>query len=171
MEKAKTIAAAVCGALGAVFGRLGIMGVLAAVLLAGNMLDWFTGQSASVAEGKGLSSEVGKAGIRKKVGYWAEVALCLCVDALLIYAVPALEVSGVVFDISAPIVAPVVMLWLCLNEALSIVENLGRMGVPVPTWLGKFIAELKTATDAHAPALNKEDGNAAENNTTANKYT
>lgn len=153
MEKIKVSAAALCGALGTLFGQLGAMGPLLVVLLAGNFLDWFTGQSASIAEGTGLSSERGNIGIHKKVGYWVEVGLCLCVDALLVFVLPSMEIGGAVFNISTPIVAPVVTLWLCLNEALSIIENLGRMGVPVPSWLTKFITVLKSAADQQPPAL------------------
>ena len=39
------------------------------------------------------------------------------------------------------------MAWFLLNEMLSIIENAGRMGVPIPEWLGKYIAVLKTRID------------------------
>ena len=38
----------------------------------------------------------------------------------------------------------ITLFWLMLNELLSITENLGRMGVPVPGYLKKVIAVLKS---------------------------
>ena len=38
--------------------------------------------------------------------------------------------------------------WYLLNEALSITENAGRMGAPVPEWLMKYIAVLKDKIDS-----------------------
>ena len=37
--------------------------------------------------------------------------------------------------------------WYVLNELLSIIENAGRMGAPVPEWLTKNIAALKKSID------------------------
>ena len=37
--------------------------------------------------------------------------------------------------------------WYLVNEALSITENAGRMGAPVPEWLAKYIAVLKNKID------------------------
>ena len=37
--------------------------------------------------------------------------------------------------------------WYILNETLSITENAGRMGAPVPEWLVKYIAVLKDKID------------------------
>lgn len=36
-----------------------------------------------------------------------------------------------------------VTVWYLLNAMLSIVENAGRMGAPVPAWLPQYIAMLK----------------------------
>jgi len=41
-----------------------------------------------------------------------------------------------------------VAVWYLLNEALSITENAGRMGAPVPDWLMKYIAALKNKIDS-----------------------
>lgn len=40
-----------------------------------------------------------------------------------------------------------VTVWYLLNEALSIIENAGRMGAPIPDWLKKYIAVLKNKID------------------------
>ena len=43
-----------------------------------------------------------------------------------------------------------VLSWYILNEALSIIENVGRMGAPVPDWLKRYIAVLKNKVDKKA---------------------
>ncbi len=40
-----------------------------------------------------------------------------------------------------------VTIWYLLNELLSIIENAGRMGAPVPEWLTKYIGVLKKRID------------------------
>lgn len=40
-----------------------------------------------------------------------------------------------------------VTVWLIINELLSILENAGRMGVILPTFLKKVLAELKNRID------------------------
>ena len=40
--------------------------------------------------------------------------------------------------------------WYILNEILSIIENAGRMGAPVPGWLKKYIAVLRNKIDTKA---------------------
>lgn len=44
--------------------------------------------------------------------------------------------------------ALLVAVWYFLNEVLSIIENVGRMGAPVPEWLSKYIAVLKNKIDS-----------------------
>ena len=41
-----------------------------------------------------------------------------------------------------------VAVWYILNELLSIIENAGRMGAPVPSWLTKYVAVLKNKIDS-----------------------
>jgi len=41
----------------------------------------------------------------------------------------------------------VVCIWFILNEALSILENAGRMGVKIPTFLYRVISDLQKKVD------------------------
>lgn len=147
MEKIRYMLAAVSAGLGVLWGRLGVLGPVLALLLAGNVLDWVTGQAAA-SRTTGLSSHKGQAGIRKKAGYWVAVAGALMVDALLIFVFPGLALAGLTLKITAPVLAPIIATWLVLNEILSILENLGRMGVPLPAWLAQGIEQLKGKVDA-----------------------
>lgn len=47
-----------------------------------------------------------------------------------------------------PVLCLLVAVWYLLNELLSIIENAGRMGGPVPEWLRKYIAVLKDKIDS-----------------------
>ena len=40
-----------------------------------------------------------------------------------------------------------VTIWLGINELISILENLGSIGVPLPKFLLKIIKKLKTTTE------------------------
>ena len=55
------------------------------------------------------------------------------------------DVLGVTFPNT--MLSLLVTVWYLLNEALSITENAGRMGAPVPEWLMKYIAALKNKID------------------------
>ena len=48
-------------------------------------------------------------------------------------------------------------IWYIMNEALSITENAGRIGAPVPAWLTKYIAVLKDKIDDKAEDVTGND--------------
>ena len=129
-------------ALGAVWGALGYMGPVLGVLLFANIADYCTGLAAASAE-RALSSERGKRGIFKKLGYWIAVAAAFGVDLLLIKAGPGVGLTA----FANPVVAPAVAVWLDFNELISILENLGRMGVPLPAFLKKLMLQLRDKID------------------------
>jgi len=52
------------------------------------------------------------------------------------------------FNLPNTMLSLLVTVWYLLNEALSITENAGRMGAPVPGWLMKYIAALKSKIDS-----------------------
>lgn len=157
MDKIKTYAVFVCGIFGVMWGRLGALAWLILALLIFNVADWITGSAASAVEGKGISSDAGRRGIVKKVGYWIEIGVCLVVDMLLVYALPELSTGATVVTFTHPIVAPMVAVWLDLNEILSVIENLGRMGAPVPEWLSKFITVLKNKVDVAGEKISEDE--------------
>lgn len=99
-----------------------------------NIADYATGMIASSVEaangtGKGLNSRKGMVGILKKLGFWVLVTVGNHVDQ-------ALGQGG-------HTVRDAVVLFLLGNELLSIVENLGRAGIPVPPILTQVIQVLK----------------------------
>lgn len=40
-----------------------------------------------------------------------------------------------------------VAVWLIINEMISILENLSKLGVPIPEFLTKIIQRLKNSTE------------------------
>jgi len=91
-------------------------------------MDYLTGWW-SAWTGKRLSSDVGRRGIAKKAGMFVVVAVCNIID----------QIGGV----GEPILRTVAIWWYIGNEALSIVENLGEVGVPVPGRLREALAVLR----------------------------
>lgn len=71
------------------------------------------------------------------------IAVGMVIDYIII------QTSGVLgFNLPNTMLSLLVTVWYLLNEALSITENAGRMGAPVPGWLMKYIAALKSKIDS-----------------------
>ncbi|MCM1328643.1 MAG: phage holin family protein [Ruminococcus sp.] len=122
----KNALAAVCALCGLLFGdRDGMMTALIALII----LDYLSGVIAAVTEKK-LSSEVGARGIAKKVFMLLIVAVANIVDINVIGEGHVLKTVTVIFYIA--------------NECISLIENAGRLGVPVPNKLLEVLEQLKT---------------------------
>ena len=119
-------------AVGGWFGWLlgGLDGFLYA-LIALVVIDYITGVMCAVLE-KRLSSEVGARGIFKKVLIFMLVGIGSIIDRQIIGDGSVLRTAVIFFYIS--------------NEVISIIENSGRIGLPIPE-------KLKTVLEQ----LNKED--------------
>lgn len=100
---------------------------LLGVLLAFVIFDYITGVIAAGIEGK-LSSNVGLKGIAKKVAIFVIVAVANLVDRAL----------G-----NAHIFRDATIFFYLANELLSIIENVGRSGVPIPEVIKKAVAVLQ----------------------------
>lgn len=122
-----------------------IIAVPLAVLIGVMILDYLSGMSAAWL-GRELSSRKGITGIIKKIGYLVLVCVGIGVDFIIRFC---LEQIGVDFDFKM-LFGLIVVIWLIINELLSIMENLSRMGVPVPQWLTKIINKLKISVESKA---------------------
>lgn len=88
----------------------------------------------------GLNSKVGMTGILKKAGYLLSIGAAIMVDVALLFAakyvgvtIPTKTFFGLLFA----------CFW-CLNEMISILENLDDMGIGMPKWLMATVKILKT---------------------------
>ena len=132
--------------------KLGVTFYLLGLLLVLMVIDYVSGMAASAVEAidhpddkqYGWSSKKGAKGIAKKVAYLCVIAASMVIDYVVI------KTSGVL-GVALPntMLSLLVSVWYLLNETLSIIENAGRIGAPVPNWLMKYIAALKDKIDSH----------------------
>lgn len=149
-----TIQAAATAVIAWLSARLGILLPVLCVLLTAMVLDYITGMLASKREALehpddpayGWSSRRGAEGIIKKVGYLCIIAAAMIVDYIILSVAAQAGIEVVLKAFFGLLVA----VWYILNELLSIIENAGRMGAPVPDWLAKYVAVLKNKIDAQA---------------------
>lgn len=121
----RTLAAASGGALSYFFGG---WSVLLQILLAFVVIDYITGVVAAATEGK-LSSSVGMKGIAKKVFIFVIVAVAHLADT-------AIGNGSLLMDAA--------IFFYIANELLSILENAGRVGLPIPEIILKAVDVLKS---------------------------
>lgn len=113
------------GALGAVLGGLdGFIMTLTIFVV----VDYVTGVLVAITRHK-LSSEIGFKGIAKKIAIFCLVAVASLIDANIIKEGNVIRMSVIFFYIS--------------NEGISILENVSRLGLPVPNKLKAVLEQLK----------------------------
>lgn len=107
------------------------------------VIDYVTGMIASKQKGKW---ESGKAldGAVKKCGYIFLMLITVLFDYVLINVGKTIGVSINIMGIFTLLVA----CWLISTELISIIENLGYMGVPIPTFLRKAFSKLKDTSES-----------------------
>ena len=130
MEKVnwiKMCCGAVSGIASFIFGGLD---VLFTTLLVCVVIDYITGVAAAFYNGK-VNSETGFRGILKKV-------VILSIVALAHWIGQAANVPGI---------RDVVVGFYIANEGISILENAGRMNVPVCKGFAKYLEQLKSKED------------------------
>lgn len=124
---------------------LDIIAVPLIVLCAVMVLDYASGM-ASAWHCRKLSSKKGVYGIIKKTGYLALVCVGMGVD-WLIYS--GLKQVGIEWNYTI-FFGVLVTVWLIINELISILENLERIGVPLPNFLTALIRRLKVTAESIA---------------------
>lgn len=140
MDFLKTAKAVCVAAFGLLSSWLGVLAIPVYVLVACNIMDYITGLAAAHRRNQKVSSYVGVLGIAKKVCMWLLIAVGAVVDWLLLYCGASLG-----FEIHLPMLAAsLVAVWLIINEIISILENVGDIGVPLPGFLTKIVQGLKS---------------------------
>lgn len=117
------------GVLGWVFGGFDS---LIHALIAFAAMDYVTGVLLAVFE-KRVSSEIGYKGILKKVMMFVLAALGNIIDKQVIGSGSSLRTMIILFYLS--------------NEGISILENAGKMGLPLPQKLKDAIQQLNENND------------------------
>lgn len=134
MSRIQIIIDSIAGAVGAVLGFMyGEVTGLFWALIAFMATDYITGVVVA-AINKQLSSEVGFRGLAKKLMILVFVSLGHIAD---------MYVLG-----GTPVAMSAVMLFYIANEGLSIIENAGNLGLPVPKKLKDIMVQLKKESES-----------------------
>jgi toxin secretion/phage lysis holin len=97
------------------------------ILLTIIILDYLTGVCEAIVNKK-LNSKIGAKGIMKKVGYLIIVAVSVLLDQI-------------VGDTGA--IRNLVIYFFVANEGISILENWGAMGLPLPKKITEVLEQIK----------------------------
>lgn len=137
----------ITGTLTLLIGKMEIIGPILIILLLLMSLDYISGMLAARKEGLehpdnkkyGWNSKKGILGIYKKIGYVFTVLVAMSVDYIIYRYTQGM---GLEYE-TKTFFGELVSVWFSLNEILSILENVGRMGVTLPDYLMNVLSELK----------------------------
>lgn len=150
--EATTISAVIAAALGALLSYCVQLVIPLIVLILVMLLDWITGMSKAWIHGD-LSSRVGAMGIVKKLGYIVIVAVSGVMDWLISYGLQSIGV-----DYKLPFLfAAIVMVWLIINELISILENVAEIGGPTPPFITNLLSKLKNTVEEKANVADEKE--------------
>ena len=104
-----------------------ILSVIVVVILA---LEMISGVLAAI-KNKELDSTKFREGLLSKSGYFVQIALVFLVSIM----------------ISMPYLIYADLLWIACSEGVSVLENLSRMGVPIPEFVKNVLGKTKQNTE------------------------
>lgn len=133
---------AVTAAVSSLISYAGIIVVPFIVMVVMMIIDYVTGMVNAWLK-KELSSEIGIKGIIKKVGYMALIAVAMGADYLIGSGLAAASVP-ISYNVGLGLLVTV---WLTINEMISILENLRKLGVPLPGFFTWFMERLRKNFD------------------------
>ena len=136
------IQAVLTAAISSLVAYTGIIIVPFIVMIMMMIIDYITGMTNAWLK-KELSSKIGIHGIVKKVGCMALIAVAMSADYLISTGLTA-TAAPVEYNAYLGLLVTV---WLTINEMISILENLKKLGVPLPAFLIKIIERLKHSFD------------------------
>lgn len=128
--------------------KLGILSPIIVMLIAVLITDYLTGML-SAFQNNVLNSKTGLWGIVKKLLYWVAVAVGMIVDWTIINVAQAIDINIPMTTFFGLLVS----IWLIINELISILENLMKLDVPLPTFLIKVVSNFKIAVENSGEAL------------------
>lgn len=132
------VKALVAGITAGISAAFGWMGWLVLLYICSMALDYITGTILACKEHR-WSSSVARKGLWTKLGSILSIVVSRLADLLLsimIRNIPAVQIP-VVWE---SLLCPVVLIWYTITELGSIMENAGRMGAPIPTFLKNYLS-------------------------------
>ena len=142
MDIWKSIQAALTVVGGAIGYFLGGLDGLLIVLLVFMVIDYITGIMYAIKEGT-ISSKTGFAGICKKILILILVGMSNMLDVYVLQTGSMLRTAALFFYIS--------------NEGVSILENAGKLGLPIPNKIKNVLAQLHDKAEDTSSKDDKED--------------
>lgn len=134
----KEIKALVSAALAGLAAYAKVILIPLSLLIITMLIDYISGMSKAYINGE-WSSKVGFKGIVKKLGYIGVVIVAAVMDWVIYSGLKGVGISiGMSYYLGL-----IVTIWLLINECISILENLGSIGVPLPSFLIKGIKKLQ----------------------------
>lgn len=138
--------------VGAFFSFFGILAVPLALLIPCNLIDYFTGMTASKQRGEKITSAKSIDGIYKKVSMYILIFVGFGIDCMISYVTTTLHI-----EMKFPLLfAAMVASWLVINELISITENCEVIGVTIPV-LGPVLKFIKKKIET-AVEVEKTEG-------------
>ena len=119
--------------------------------MASMVLDYITGSCAAWKAGEWESS-VARQGLWHKLGSIFAVLVATLSDIAILVIVERFS-EGIAPTDYKCILTPIVAMWYLFTELGSITENAAKLGAPIPKFLVKAIAKIKTATEEKGDAL------------------
>ena len=134
------------GILAVLAARFTILLVPMLILALMNLFDMGTGLIAAPYRGEQRKASRLLEGLIKKVMLWMLVFIGVAVDFLIQYSAQSV---GIVLPLNC-LMASIVIIWLICNEIISILENVGDIGIEVPSFLRKVIEWMKKSAEEKA---------------------
>jgi toxin secretion/phage lysis holin len=126
------IKAIVAGGIAGIVALLGGWDKAMQILFILVVLDYLTGVCNAIKDHK-VSSEIGYKGLLKKAMIFVVIILAAQLDNVIANPVHLFR-TGVAFFYIA-------------NEGISITENVGKMGLPLPSFVKKVLEQLRDKSD------------------------
>lgn len=134
--------AAVIGAFSAFWGWLGWLVAIWVFLMA---VDYLSGTAAAIKAGT-WASKAAREGIWHKMGELVVVVVASLADRVLMVVVAQLPLIDIVLP-GTGLLLPMVLVWYCVTELGSILENAAAMGAPIPEWLIRILDSVEKKVD------------------------
>lgn len=143
----KAFISAILAFLTALWGWLGWAVIILIICMA---LDWITGSWAARAHGE-WSSSVARAGLWHKLGEIVALLVAALCDIAITVILNTAAVDLLRGWEYGNYMTLLVAVWYTFTELGSVVENVDKLGAPVPGWLKKVIRFLRAKADAADP--------------------
>jgi len=128
--------------------KLGILSPIIVMLIIVLIIDYLTGML-SAFQSNVLNSKTGLWGIVKKLLYGVAVAVGMIVDWTIINVAEVVNINMRMTTFFGLLVA----IWLIINELISILENLMKLDVPLPSFLIKVVSSFKMVVENSGDSL------------------